>query len=454
MFPRFFFFMTLLLLVACGGTDDANFAPAVENSPIVVASERVAPPPTQTVAPPPTQTTAPPATEPLAPPATETSKLLHASPTTEAPAPTVVIEATVPPVKPFDPRAAAISLGLEVVVSGLQAPVAVIDAADGSGRLFVVEKGGVIRVVENGEVLREPFLNVIDLVSGGSEQGLLGLAFEPRRSERFYINYTFKDGSTVVARYKVSDNPNIADGASGEILLTLPQPAANHNGGHLLFAPDGYLWIGTGDGGAANDRFENGQNTNSLLGAMLRIDVSGERGYTIPPDNPFVGGGGAPEIWAFGLRNPWRYSFDRLTGDLWIADVGQNEWEEVHRAASNLAGLNYGWPIMEGNHCFSEQTCSAEGLVIPITEYNHNFGCSITGGYVYRGQDFPALQGGYFFADYCSGTLWAIAADSNPLTEPTIVLESGLQISSFGEDERGELYLSAFDGKLYRLVSR
>jgi glucose/arabinose dehydrogenase len=360
----------------------------------------------------------------------------------------------VPPVKPFEPRAAAISLGLEVVVSGLEAPVAVIDAADGSGRLFVVEKGGVIRLIENGEVLREPFLNVIDLVSGGSEQGLLSLAFEPARPERFYINYTFKDGSTVVARYRVSDNPNIADGASGEILLTLPQPAANHNGGHLLFAPDGYLWIGTGDGGAANDRFENGQNTNSLLGAMLRIDVSGERGYTIPPDNPFVGGGGAPEIWAFGLRNPWRYSFDRLTGDLWIADVGQNEWEEVHRAASNLAGLNYGWPILEGNHCFREQNCSAEELVRPITEYNHNFGCSITGGYVYRGQDFPALQGGYFFADYCSGTLWAIAADSNSLTEPTIVLESGIQISSFGEDEGGELYLTAFDGKLYRLVSR
>ena len=349
----------------------------------------------------------------------------------------------------------SLSIGLEQVVDGFSLPVAVVSAQDGSNRLFVVEKGGTIRIVEDGVLREEPFLDISDSVSDSSEQGLLGLAFEPQRPERFYVNYTDNGGITVITRYQVSDDPNVADVESADIILTIYQPARNHNGGHVLFGPDGYLWIGTGDGGAANDIFDNGQNKESLLGAMLRLDVSGDEGYNIPPDNPFVDGGGAAEIWAIGLRNPWRYSFDRATNELWVADVGQNEWEEVHKVTSDAAGLNYGWPILEGTHCFSTANCVPDGLLQPITEYNHSFGCSITGGNVYRGNAYPQMQGNYFFADYCTGLIWAIDAANNTFTEPTLLLESGLQVSSFGEDEAGELYLTSYgNGALYRVVAK
>ncbi|MGH2541462.1 MAG: PQQ-dependent sugar dehydrogenase, partial [Ardenticatenaceae bacterium] len=273
---------------------------------------------TATVAEPPT--TVPPPTEPTQP----------EQPTNGTPAPpTETVEPTEEAVKPFDPS--SITVALEPVVTGLDDPLAVTTPGDGSGRLFVVEKGGTIKVIEGQEVLPTPFLDISDAVSTGSEQGLLGLAFEPGRPDRFYINYTNTEGDTMIVRYRVSADPNVADAASAELLLQLDQPAGNHNGGNLLFGPDGYLWIGMGDGGGAGDRFQNAQNPQTLLGAMLRLDVSGDTGYTIPPDNPFADGAdGLPEIWAIGLRNPWRYSFDRATGDLWLADVGQGNVEEVN----------------------------------------------------------------------------------------------------------------------------
>lgn len=498
MLPRFLLFMFVLLLTACGGTDQSVAIPESESdneTPIAVATEPVVPPPTETAVSDPStgsgSATAE-ASEPLVPSPTETAishpstssgtAVAEASTATQIPptatsqaepspvieateaepeaegaevSPTIVATVTSEPVREVSFDASTINIGLEAVVSGLNAPVGVVSAGDGSGRLFVVEKGGFIRVIQDGQLLDTPFLDISDAVSGSYEQGLLGVVFEPTRPERFYINYTDRKGTTIIARYHVSDNPNVADPASAELLLSLPQPAGNHNGGHVLFGPDGYLWIGTGDGGAANDRYQNGQNANTLLGAMLRLDVSSETGYTIPPDNPFVAGGGAPEIWAIGLRNPWRYSFDRATGDLWIADVGQNEWEEVHKVASDLPGLNYGWPILEGSHCFQQPNCTSDGLLLPVTEYDHSLGCSITGGHVYRGNDYPNLQGGYFFGDFCTGLIWAIDANHNTLTEPTLLLESNLQLSSFGESQTGELYLTSFgDGTLYRLVSK
>lgn len=348
-----------------------------------------------------------------------------------------------------------ITLGLEPVVSGLQSPVAVVSAGDGSGRLFVVEKGGKIRVFENGELLLGSFLDISNQVSDASEQGLLGMAFEPNRPDRFYINYTNHDGDTIIARYRVqTNNRNQADPSSAETLMTIQQPADNHNGGHLLFGPDGYLWIGMGDGGGAGDTYQHAQTPRTPLGAMLRLDISGESGYTVPPDNPYrTILAAAPEVWAYGLRNPWRYSFDRLTGELWIADVGQGQWEEVNRVSATEPALNYGWPIMEGNHCYRSTNCSQTGLVRPITEYDHSDGCSITGGYVYRGQAYPQLVGGYLFSDFCSGNFWVIDASSRSFTQPTMILQSGRQISSFGEDETGELYVTSYNGTLYRVVA-
>jgi glucose/arabinose dehydrogenase len=269
----------------------------------------------------------------------------------------------------------------------------------------VLEKPGRIRVVKDNALTPIPFLDITDRVgSSQSEQGLLGLAFHPDFTKNgfLYLNYTDLQGDTVVSRFAVSGDPDQVDPASEMVLLKLPQPAANHNGGHLAFGPDGYLYIGTGDGGAAGDRFGNGQNGRTLLGAMLRLDVAGGQPYTVPPDNPFVGNQDVrDEIWALGLRNPWRYSFDRQTGDLYIADVGQNQYEEVNiQLAGNPGGQNYGWPIMEATHCFpAGQACDPTDLTLPVAEYDHSQGCSVTGGYVYRGQEYPMLTGIYLFGD-------------------------------------------------------
>lgn len=333
------------------------------------------------------------------------------------------------------------------MVGGLDRPVAIAGAADGSGRLFVVEKKGFIRVVQNHVLADTPFLDITDRVGSlSSEQGLLGLAFHPDYAGNglFFVNYTDLEGDTVVARFATSGDPNRAEPGSEAVILTLDQPAANHNGGHLAFGQDGYLYVGTGDGGGAGDRYGNGQNGQTLLGAMLRLDVDSGLPYNVPSTNPFVGRPNVrDEIWALGLRNPWRYSFDRLTGDLFIADVGQNQYEEVNfQPADSAGGQNYGWPIMEGRHCYpADRPCERVGLTLPVREYDHSRGCSVTGGYVYRGQEFPILTGIYLFGDYCSGRIWGLAPAANGDWQVAELAQVDAQLSSFGEDERGELYL-------------
>lgn len=375
---------------------------------------------------------------------------------TAAPAPT----ATPSPA----PRLDALRLGLAPIAQNLAAPVFVTHAGDGRGRLFLVEKVGRIRIFDADGLRPVPFLDIRDRVrSDGMEQGLLGLAFAPDFSDsgRFFVDYTDRDGNTVIARFTAAADGETADPAGESRVLSIDQPAANHNGGMLVFGPDGYLWVGTGDGGMANDRFGNGQNPDTLLGKMLRLDVTSDPAapYLIPGDNPWVDAGWdgrdvRDEVWAVGLRNPWRYSFDRATGDLWIADVGQNLYEEVNFVpAGSPGGLNFGWPIMEGTHCFPESAgCQRAGLEIPVAEYRHGAdGCSITGGYVYRGAAFPALAGVYLYSDYCSGKIWGLARDGDGWRNH-LLLESRLNVSSFGEDEAGELYVTDLQGGVYRIV--
>ncbi len=345
------------------------------------------------------------------------------------------------------------------VAAGFQMPTYITHAGDGSGRLFLTEKPGRVWIIQDGQVLPEPFLDIRDRVrSQESERGLLSIAFHPDyvTNGRFFVNYTDAKGHTVVAEYRVTDNPNRADPNSERILLYIEQPAANHNGGLLKFGPDGYLYIGMGDGGSAGDPWGNAQNLGVLLGKMLRIDVDGGEPYAIPPDNPFVGQEGArPEIWAYGLRNPWRFSFDRATGDLYIADVGQNAWEEVHvQPASSRGGENYGWDIMEGFHCFEPpEGCDPTGLVMPVVEYGHDVGCSITGGYVYRGTRYPALVGTYFFSDFCTGRIWGLRKGASGAWEWAEFLDTDLNVSSFGEGEDGEIYILDYgSGSVYHLV--
>jgi glucose/arabinose dehydrogenase len=352
-------------------------------------------------------------------------------------------------------------VGVRPVADGLEAPLLATHAGDGSGRLFVVEQVGRIRVVRDGELLAEPFLDVSDRVVAGGEQGLLGLAFHPdfATNGRFFVDYTDLDGDTVVAEYAVLDgDADRVDPASERVLLRIGQPFANHNGGHLAFGPDGFLYVGTGDGGSAGDPMGNGQRLDTLLGKILRLDLdgrSGDRPYGIPPGNPFVEHEGArPEIWAFGLRNPWRFSFDRETGDLWIGDVGQGAFEEIDAVPGDEAGVNYGWNVMEGRACFAPETgCDEDGLRLPVAVYGHGEGCSVTGGFVYRGSRWPGLAGAYLFSDFCSGTIWAVDA-ARPNAGPTAVLETGRAISSFGEDEDGELYVTDLaGGALLRVVA-
>ena len=346
------------------------------------------------------------------------------------------------------------SIRLVRVVTGLASPVFVTDPGD--GRLFVVEQRGTIRIAESGTIRTTPFLDVTALVRLGSERGLLGLAFDPSFAEngKFYVNYTDLSGDTVIERYSVSSDPSLADPSSGELVLRIDQPFANHNGGHLTFGPDGMLYIGTGDGGSGGDPLNSGQTLSTLLGKMLRIDVSGPLPYSIPVTNPFFSEPAArSEIWAYGLRNPWRYSFDRGTGDLYIGDVGQNAIEEIDfQPSSSPGGENYGWRRMEGSRCFNPSTgCNDGSLVLPILEYDHSQGCSVTGGYVYRGTTRPALEGIYFFGDFCSGRLWGARRDEQGTWASAILLETGLTVSSFGEDSRGNLYLIDYGGSVFRI---
>jgi glucose/arabinose dehydrogenase len=349
-----------------------------------------------------------------------------------------------------------VEFALDLVADGFDRPVQVVDAGDGSGRLFVVEQTGRIRVVRDGQVLPEPFLDISELVGCCGERGLLGVAFHPdyRDNGAVFVDYTDRNGDTVVARYQVSANdPDRADPASAEVILTVDQPAANHNGGLLLFGPnDRHLYIGFGDGGGGNG--QNGQDLSTLLGKILRVDVdSTSEGlpYAIPPDNPFVDQPGArPEIWALGLRNPWRFSFDRETGDLWIGDVGSATYEEVNLLpASSRGGENYGWNLMEGNECRAEGGC--EEFVAPISGFDRDEGCVVTSGYVYRGTAVPEMAGLYLFADYCSGRVWGLIPEASDVWTRLGPAETGLRISSFGEDATGELYLVDIEGAVYRI---
>jgi glucose/arabinose dehydrogenase len=356
------------------------------------------------------------------------------------------------------------SITLEPVVTGLTGPVGITSAGDGSGRLFITLQAGQILVYDGVQLLPTPFLDISSLVSCCGEQGLLGLAFHPNyaRNRFFYVNYTNAAGDTVIARYRASAASNVAKPQSARILLTIPQPFSNHNGGQLQFGPDGYLYIGTGDGGSGGDPQNNGQNLGTLLGKILRIDVNGvnRRGsYAIPADNPFVNTPKARgEIWDFGLRNPWRFSFDRLTGAMFIGDVGQGNWEEIDfQSRRGKGGKNYGWRLMEGKHCFNPATgCNPGSLAQPILEYDHSLGCAVTGGYRYRGTRLPQLFGSYLFGDLCSGLIWKATRTSGHQWVSTILFDSPYTISTFGEDESGELYVAHYAqnaaGAVYRFV--
>jgi glucose/arabinose dehydrogenase len=365
----------------------------------------------------------------------------------------------------------AISLRFERIDSPSLAfvfPVFLTAPPGDTARLFVVEKGGLIKVVSKGtNSLIGTFLDIRSLISTGSEQGLLGLAFDPlyATNGRFYVSYTDISGNSVIARYLVSaGDANVAVSTADRIILMVPQPFANHNGGMIAFGLDGMLYIGFGDGGDAGDPGNRAQNPNELLGKLLRIDVSQgavapQPAYAVPPTNPFVGQSGKrEEIWSFGLRNPWRYSFDRQTADLYIADVGQGNWEEVDVATSASGGgrgINYGWKVMEGNHCFSPSTgCNITGLTLPRLEYDHGNGCSITGGYAYRGVAIPGLQGTYFYGDFCAGFVRSFRLVNGTATQffDWAALRPVGNITSFGEDAAGELYIMTSAGGLYRIV--
>jgi len=422
--PALWSLLALLLLAACGATQPGSAASASATAP---------------------------ALEPTVAPAATSA------PAASGTAPTSMAAATAPASEPAG-GAAAGTIQLEQIADDLRSPVFLTHAGDDSGRMFVVEKRGTIAILRDGARDAMPFLDIADLItSSGSEQGLLGLAFHPDYAEngRFFVYYTARNGDNTLARYQVSGDPDVADPASGLVLFAVKDPAANHNGGMLAFGPDGFLYVGLGDGGSGGDPWGNGQNRLALLGKLLRLDVDGDEPYTIPPDNPWPNGENEarPEIWAYGLRNPWRFSFDRATGDLYIGDVGQNAYEEIDfQPAGSSGGQNYGWNTREGLHCFRANNCTSAEMIDPIGEYAHDEGCSVTGGYVYRGAAFPSLQGLYIFGDYCSGRIWSLSRDAAGQWQQRKLLDSGLSISSFGEDAAGELYTIDLGGALYRVT--
>ncbi len=373
----------------------------------------------------------------------------------------------------FSQQTAHSDVTVELVVSSLNRPIYV-TAPAGDARLFIVEQRGQILILEGGSVSADPFLDIDSLatnISSFSERGLLGLAFHPdfALNRYFFVHYTDNSGNTVIARYEVeAGNPNKADHSSAEIVFTTAQPFSNHNGGQIEFGPDGFLYIGLGDGGSSGDPGNRAQNLGGVLGKMLRIDVD-PLPYTIPLSNPFVDTVGArEEIWAYGLRNPYRFSFDRTTGDLWIGDVGQNLWEEIdYQPAASAGGENYGWRLSEGLHCFNPPSgCGLASHDLPVHEYGHGGGnCSVTGGYVYRGSEAPELAGKYIFADYCSGRFWALTLDGDTVSSIeniTSQLNPGSpgpigSPAGFGEDGFGELYVidraGTSTGEVYKIIT-
>ena len=374
-------------------------------------------------------------------------------------------------VRPPDPSLAAVTafnpatvaITLDPVAVGFSSPVLVTNAADGSGRLFVVEQTGRIRIVKDGVVAPTPFLDISPSISTGGEQGLLGLAFHPsfKTNGKLYVDFTLGNGNTAINEYRVTTNANRVDWRTGRRVLTIGQPYDNHNGGHIAFGRDGYLYIAMGDGGSAGDPQNRAQNLESLLGKLLRIDVNNATAthpFRVPASNPFVLRTGNDLIWSYGLRNPWRFSFDRATGQLWIGDVGQGRYEEIDRATGTAPGraANYGWRVLEGRHCYLPGTgCASAGKVAPLVEYSHvssgDANCAVTGGYVYRGPQ-TILQGAYLFGDFCSGRIWAINSAAASPAAPTVLLDTAYSISSFGEDEAGEVYVVDLAGGIYRIT--
>lgn len=352
------------------------------------------------------------------------------------------------------------TVALRLISNQLDTPVFVTAPTGDTLRLFVVEQGGRIRVLHHDSLLATPFLDLSGHIAAGGERGLLSVAFHPSYASngRFYVYFTNPNGDIRIVRYVVSSNPDIADSTSGDTVLGIPHPSeANHNGGLILFGPDGKLYAGLGDGGGGGDPFGNGQNRKALLAKILRLDVDAGSPYAIPADNPFVGDTGARgEVWLYGLRNPWRFSFDRATGDLYIGDVGQNAWEEVDVVvAGSPGGLNLGWNEMEGTHCYGASTCSTTGLTLPVLEYGHGTGCAVTGGYVVRDTTVPDLLGRYVYGDYCGGWVGSFRYAAGQATDPQDwpALAVGSDLSSFGEDARGAVYLTTLAGSLYRIVT-
>jgi glucose/arabinose dehydrogenase len=357
----------------------------------------------------------------------------------------------------------AVTVAVSVVVDGLDSPVDVTNAGDGSGRIFVVEQPGRIRTVRDGALVDRPLLDIVDRISSGGEQGLLGLAFHPDypTDPRLFVDYTDQDGNTVISQFTVTpSDPDVADAASETVLLRIEQPFGNHNGGAIVFGPDGMLYIAMGDGGSGGDPQGNGRNLGTLLAKILRIDVDVPDGsseqYVIPPDNPFVDVADArPEVWLTGLRNPWRIRFDPPTGDLWIGDVGQNAWEEIDVARAGGSGLDFGWNVTEGFHCYQPaKGCDMTGLTPPVAEYGHDLGCAVIGGVVVRDQRQGELDGRYLFGDSCSDDLWMIDPTNDGPQDPILLTELGRGLSAFGEGEDGTVYATSnSNGELLRLSS-
>ncbi len=360
------------------------------------------------------------------------------------------------------PPAGQDSLALQLVAQGLSQPVFVTAPRSDSSRLFVVEQGGRVRIIRNDTLLTSNFLDLRGRVTTGSEQGLLSIAFHPDYGTNGFVfaSYTNTAGDTRVVRYHVSSNPDSLDVTSADTILAVDQPYSNHNGGLVAFGPDGFLYVGLGDGGDANDPGDRAQNPVNLLGKMLRLNVDGALPYTIPATNPFAGRTDTlPEIWALGLRNPWRFSFDRSSGDLYIGDVGQGTREEINvQPGASAGGQNYGWDIMEGRGCRPDISCNPAGFILPVVDYeNGDGGCAVTGGYVYRGSAISGFAGTYFYADYCGAWISSFRYAGGQLVDHwdwSQKLQTGGSISSFGEDARGEVYVVAHNGRIYRLVKQ
>lgn len=417
---------------------------------LLTACSTTTQPPTPSITPAPTPT------------ATAIAATIPAASPTLQPLPSSTLAPTAPPTatetKPAQAFPNPATATWQLLSDQLNDPVGITTAGDDSGRLFILEQDGLILIYQNGALLSTPFLDMRDQVLSGGERGLLGLAFHPQYAQNgyFYVNYTNLQGNTIIARFQVSaSDPNRADPASEKRVLFVQQPFPNHNGGEVTFGPDGYLYLGLGDGGSEGDPNNRGQSLNTLLGKILRIDVNHGNPYVIPPDNPFQGRGKA-EIWAYGLRNPWRFGFDRATGDLYIGDVGQDLWEEIdYLPAGSQGGTNFGWSYMEGFHPYLNRTApQSVQLTPPVAEYSHQYGCAVTGGYVYRGTQLPEWQGIYLFGDYCSGNVWGLLHNPDGSWQQELLYQNVGRVSSFGEDEAGEIYLTDLGGSLFELVRK